>query len=259
MARERLSMRKITEVLRLNQEGKLSARMIARSCKLARSTVAEYLRRFREAGLTWPVSEGLDDEKLEKLLFPATDKVAGDQRSLPDMVYIREELQRKHVTLQLLWEEYREREPQGYSYSQYCQHYREWTGKLAVSLRQEHRAGEKMFVDYAGDTIPIHDQNTGRITEGHLFVAVLGCSNYTYAEITPSEQLSDWIGAQVRALEFIGGVPQIVVPDNAKSAVTNPCWYDPDINPTYLELAGHYGFAVIPARIKRPKDVPRHS
>jgi transposase len=254
MARERLSMRKITEVLRLNQEGKLSARTIARSCKLARSTVAEYLRRFRVTGLTWPVSEGLDDEKLEKLLFQDDSRGRRVRRSFPDMVYIREELRRKHVTLQLLWEEYREREPQGYSYSQYCQHYREWVGKLAVSLRQEHRAGEKLFVDYAGDTIPIHDQNSGQITEGHLFVAVLGCSNYTYAEITPSERLAEWIGAQVRALEFMGGVPQIVVPDNTKSAVTNPCWYDPDINPTYLELAEHYGFAVIPARIKRPKD-----
>lgn len=142
MARERLSMRKITEVLRLNQEGKLSARTIARGCKLARSTVAEYIRRAQAAKLTWPLPEGMDDEKLEKLLFPAEDRDKSTGRLFPDMVYIREELQRKHVTLQLLWEEYREREPRGYSYSQYCQHYREWTGKLAVSLRQEHRAGD---------------------------------------------------------------------------------------------------------------------
>ena len=247
-------MRKIREVWRLKQDGKLSNRAIARSCKLARSTVAEYVIRAQAAGLSWPLPEELDDEKLEKLLFPATDQVAGDQRPLPDMVYIREELRRKHVTLQLLWEEYRTREPQGYSYSQYCQHYREWVRKLAVSLRQEHRAGEKLFVDYAGDTIPIHDQNTGQITAGHLFVAVLGCSNYTYAEVTPTEQLSDWIGAQVHALEYINGVPKIVVPDNTKTAVTHPCWYDPDINLTYLELARHYGFAVLPARVKRPKD-----
>jgi len=254
MARERLSMRKIGEVLRLSQEGKLSFRVIARSCKLARSTVAEYLIRAQAAKVSWPLPEGLDDEQLEQLLFPAEAGRARTRRPFPDMVAIREELQRKHVTLQLLWQEYREREPQGYSYSQYCQHYREWVGKLAVSLRQEYRAGEKLFVDYAGDTIPLHDQNTGRITAGHLFVAVLGCSNYTYAEITPTEQLSDWIGAQVRALEFMGGVPGIIVPDNTKTAVTNPCWYDPDINFTYLELAKHYGFAVIPARIKRPRD-----
>jgi len=127
-------------------------------------------------------------------------------------------------------------------------------GTLAVSLRQEHRAGEKLFVDYAGDTIPIGDPLTGEITPGQLFVAVLGCSNYTYAEVTPTQQLPDWISAQVNALEAIDGVPQIVVPDNTKTAVTHPCWYDPDINLTYQEMAEHYGFAVLPARPRKPKD-----
>jgi transposase len=204
------------------------------------------------AGISWPLQEGLDDEKLEAKLFPVRE--SGWQRPAPEMAYIHNELKRRHVTLQLLWEEYREGEPQGYSYSQYCQLYRDWQGKQAISLRQEHRAGDKLFVDYAGDTIPIRDSQTGTITQGHLFVAVLGCSNYTYAEVTPTERLADWISAQVRALEFFGGVPRIVVPDNTRTAVTHPCWYDPDINLTYQELAEHYGFAVIPARQRKPKD-----
>ena len=253
MARERLSMRKLSEVLRLSLEQKLSARKVARSCCLARSTVSDYLARARVAGLCWPLPEGMDETRLESLLFPDPEAVV-PQRPPPDLINIRSELRRKHVTLQLLWEEYRSHTPTGYGYSQFCQLYRDWLGKQAVSLRQEHRAGEKLFVDYAGDTIPIHNRFTGVVTAGHLFVAVLGCSNYTYAEVTASEQLPDWIDAQVRALEYIRGVPQVVVPDNAKAAVSNPCRYDPDINRTYQELAEHYGFAVIPARPRKPKD-----
>lgn len=253
MAWETLSMRKLSEVLRLSLEQKQSVRRIARSCCLARSTVADYLGRARAAELGWPLPDGMDEERLNALLFPIREGVDAT-RSQPDMVYIRNELRSQHVTLQLLWEEYRSHTPEGYSYSQYCQLYRNWLGKQAVSLRQEHRAGEKLFVDYAGDTIPIHDPRTGTVTRGHLFVAVLGCSNYTYAEVTPAEQLPDWIGAQVRTLEFIGGVPLVVVPDNTKTAVKSPCRYDPDINLTYQDLAEHYGFAVIPARRRKPKD-----
>lgn len=253
MARERLSMRKLSEVLRLSLEQKLSARKVARSCCLARSTVSDYLARARLAGLGWPLPDGMDEACLEGLLFPIPEEVV-PQRTPLEFLYIRNELRRKHVTLQLLWEEYRSHTPKGYGYSQYCQLYRDWLGKQAVSLRQEHRAGEKLFVDYAGDTIPIHNRLTGTVMAGHLFVAVLGCSNYTYAEVTASEQLPDWIGAQVRALEYIRGVPQVVVPDNAKALVTSPCRYDPDINRTYQELAEHYGFAVIPARPRKPKD-----
>jgi len=253
MARETLSMRKLSEVLRLSLEQKLSVRQVALSCRLARSTVSDYLARARLAGLDWPLPDGMEEARLEALLFPRPEAVA-PQRPPPDLIYIRNELRRKHVTLQLLWEEYRSHTPNGYGYSQYCQLYRDWLGMQAVSLRQEHRAGEKLFVDYAGDTIPIHNRLTGAVTAGHLFVAVLGCSNYTYAEVTASEQLPDWIGAQVRALEYIRGVPLVVVPDNAKAAVRSPCRYDPDINLTYQELAAHYGFAVIPARPRKPKD-----
>jgi len=252
MAREMLSMRKLSEVLRLKLEQKVSVRKIAGSCCLARSTVADYLARAQAAGLDWPLPEGMDEEALERRLFP--EPRAGVPRPTLEMVYLRNEMRKPGVTLQLLWEEYRSHDPDGYGYSQFCQLYRNWLGKQAISLRQEHRAGEKLFVDYAGDTILIIDPKTGAVSEGHLFVAVLGCSNYTYAELTPTEQLPDWIGAQVNALDDIGGVPLVVVPDNTKTAVRSPCWYDPDINLTYQEMAEHYGFTVIPARVRKPKD-----
>lgn len=252
MAREMLSMRKLSEVLRLSLEQKVSVRKIARSCCLARSTVSDYLGRAKVAGLGWPLPEGMDEDLLERLLFPVRET------SLPrpalDMAYLRNEMRKQSVTLQLLWEEYRSHTSDGYSYSQFCQLYGDWVGKQAISLRQEHRAGEKLFVDFAGDTIPIHDPRTGEISQGHVFVGVLGCSNYTYAEVTATEKLSDWIGAQVHALEEIKGVPLVVVPDNTKAAVRSPCWYDPDINLTYQEMAEHYGFTVIPARVRKPKD-----
>jgi transposase len=233
-------------------EQKVSLRKIAVSCCLARSTVADYLGRAQAAGLGWPLPEGMDEDELERRLFSV--RPAASPRPALDMVYIRNEMRGRNVTLQLLWDEYRSHTPEGYSYSQYCQLYRNWLGRQAISLRQEHRAGEKLFVDFAGDTIPIVDPKTGAITPGQLFVAVLGCSNYTYAEVTPTQQLPDWIGAQVNTLEDLKGVPLVVVPDNTKTAVSSPCWYDPDINLTYQEMAEHYGFTVIPARSGRPKD-----
>ena len=252
MARELLSMRKLSEVLRLSLEQQVSVRRIAASCCLARSTVSDYLGRARAAGLGWPLPAGLDEDKLEQLLFPVREAVS--PRPVLDLAYIRNEMRGRAVTLQLLWEEYRSHTPDGYSYSQFCQLYRDWLGKQAISLRQEHRAGEKLFVDFAGDKLPITDPKNGAITQGHLFVAVLGCSNYTFAEVTPTEQLPEWIGAQINALEAIKGVPLVVVPDNPKAMVTRPCWYDPDINPTYQEMAEYYGFTVIPARTGKPKD-----
>jgi len=246
-------MRKVEEVLRLTLEQKLSVRQVAASCGLARSTVSDYLGRARVAGLGWPLPEGIDEARLEELLFPPRPASGPPQRTL-DLPYIHRELKRKHVTLQLLWEEYRGREPKGYGYSQYCQLYGRWARTLSPSLRQEHRAGEKLFVDYSGDTVSIVDPHTGEVTQAHLFVAVLGCSNYTYAELTASEGLEDWLGAHVRALEFLGGVPRILVPDNAKTAVRRPCWYDPELNLSYQELAEHYQVAIVPARPRKPKD-----
>jgi transposase len=154
----------------------------------------------------------------------------------------------------LLWEEYYAEHPNGYRYSQFCELYRRWSRKLKVSMRQIHKAGEKLFVDYAGHTLPIVNRYTGEISEAQVFVAVMGASNYTFAEATLSQNLSDWLGSHVRAFEFLGGVPEMVVPDNLKSAVSKPCRYDPELNPSYQDLAEHYGTAVIPARVRKPKD-----
>jgi transposase len=173
---------------------------------------------------------------------------------MPAMYDLYQELHKKGVTLQLLWQEYKELNPDGYQYSQFCQLYRQWVQKLDVCLRQEYRAGEKLFVDYAGQTIPIQDPFTGKIQCAYLFVATLGASNYTFAEASLAQDLSSWIQSHVHALEFLGGVPHILVPDNLKVGVTNPCRYEPDINPTYQDLAQHYGTVVIPARIGKPQD-----
>jgi transposase len=167
---------------------------------------------------------------------------------------VHRELRRKSVTLDLLWQEYKADHPDGYRYSWFCEHYRQWAGRLSVSLRQTHTPGEKLFVDYAGQTLPIIDGLTGEIRQAQLFVAVLGASNYTYAEATWTQQLPDWIGSHVRVFEFLGGVPAILVPDNLKSGVKRASFYDPDLNPTYRDLAAHYGVAVLPARPRKPKD-----
>ena len=186
-------------------------------------------------------------------LFPPIPAPA-QARGLPAWPVIHHELKRKGVTLFLLWQEYREQCPLGYQYSWFCDRYRQWLGKLDLVMRQDHRAGEKLFVDYAGQTVPIVDPHTGEIHDAQIFVAVLGASNYTYSEATWTQGLADWIGSHQRAFAFLGGVPEIVVPDNLKSGISKAHRYEPDINPTYQELASHYGVAVIPARVRRPKD-----
>jgi transposase len=158
------------------------------------------------------------------------------------------------MTLKLLWDEYKQAHPDGYGYCQFCLLYRRWAGKLDLTMHQHHRAGEKMFVDYAGETMPVIDSRTGEIREASIFVASLGASSYTYAEASFSQDLPSWIGAHVRAFHFFAGAPEILVPDNLWSGVTHPCRYEPDINKTYLEMAQHYGVAVIPARVRKPRD-----
>jgi len=254
MPAKRLSMRKIREVLRLKWARGMSNRKIATSCGIGRPTVSEYLRRAEEAGLSWPLPADLDDARLERLLFPPPPDLPAESRGIPDWAYIHKELRHKHVTLFLLWQEYRQSHPKGYQYSWFCEHYRAWRGKLDVVMRQNHRAGEKLFVDYAGQTVPIIDRNTGEIREAQVFVAVLGASNYTFAEATWSQALPDWIGSHVRAFQFLGGVPELVVPDNLKSGVSKAHRYEPDTNPTYQDMASHYGVAVLPARVRKPKD-----
>jgi len=254
MPAERLSMRKIKEILRLKWSCGLSNRKIAQSCAISRSAVAEYLMRASAAGLVWPLPAEWDDAKLEELLFPAATGVSREQRPVPDWAELHQEYKRKGVTLSLLWQEYKAQHPNGYQYSQFCELYRAWTDKLDPVMRQEHKFGEKMFVDYAGQTVPISDPLTNEIREAQIFLAVLGASNYTYAEATWSQALPDWIGSHNRAFSYFGGVTSLIVPDNLKSGVSKACRYEPDINPTYQELADHYGTAILPARVKKPRD-----
>lgn len=246
-------MRQIKEVLRLAWESRLGAREIGRSLSIAHPTVLRYLAHAREKGLTWPLPAGMDDATLERCLAGRSSSLL-TRRPQPDCATIHRELQQKGVTLQLLWQEYRDVHPSGYQYTQFCEHYRWFCKKLDFSLRQTHKAGEKFFVDYAGVTVPIMDPATGEQRSAQIFVAVLGASNYTFAEATLSQDLPSWILSHVRAFEFFGGVPAIVVPDNLKSAVTRPCRYEPEINTTYQEMALHYGTAIIPARVRKPKD-----
>lgn len=247
-------MRKIKEALRLHFEHQQSARQIARSCDIARSTVKEYLDRAQKAGIPWPLPAEWDDATLENRLFPPVPLISPEKRQMPPMEYLHQERKKKGVTLQLLWHEYKEANPPGYQYSQFCELYRKWLDKLDVCLRQEHRAGEKLFVDYAGQTIPIQDPQTGGNREAYLFVATLGASNYTFAEASLTQDLPSWIQSHVHAFEFFNGATEILVPDNLKTGVTHPCRYEPDINPTYSDLAEHYGTVVIPTRIAKPKD-----
>jgi len=248
-------MRRVREVLRLCWEQQLSARQVARSIGLGRSTVAEYLRRAQAAGLSWPLPAGIDDAELEQRLFPPQPTAPSGNRPVPDWAQVHEELKHKGVTLALLWEEYKATSPAtGFQYSWFCRAYRLWAGLLDLSMRQDHRAGEKLFVDYAGPTVAIVNPHTGEVRDAQIFVAVLGASNYTYAEATWTQSLPDWIGSHIRAFEFFGGSAELLIPDNLKSAVIKPHLYEPDLNPTYQELASHYGSAVIPARVRRPKD-----
>jgi transposase len=254
MPGKRLSMRKIKEVLRLKFELGRSNREIGLSCGIGSSTVSEYLQRTRSAGLSWPIPEEMSETALEQLLFPPPPP-QGIVRLTPDYAAIHRELQaRKHVTLNLLWQEYKEQQPDGYQYSWFCQHYREWAGRLDVVMRHEHRAGEKMFVDYAGQTVNIIDRETGEIKPAQIFVAVLGASNYTFAEATSSQQLEDWVMSHARAFSYFGGVAEVVVPDNLKSGVSKSCRYEPELNPTYQDLARHYRTAVLPTRARKPRD-----
>jgi transposase len=247
-------MRKVREVLRLKFDGGQTNRRIARSCHISRPTVSDYLLRFEKAGLEWPAAAALDDATLEQKLFAPVPVAPIAGRAVPDWSQVHRELRRKGVTLTLLWHEYKAAHPEGFQYSWFCDQYRAWTRKLDVVMRQEHRAGEKLFVDYAGQTAEVVDRRTGEIRHAQIFVAVLGASSYTYAEATWTQQLPDWIGAHVRAFQFLGGVSEVLVPDNLRSGVSKAHRYEPDLNPTYADLASHYGVAVLPARVRKPRD-----
>lgn len=252
MPTERLPMRKVREVLRLKHACGASDRLIAQSLGIGRTTVGEYLRRAAVVGMTWPVE--LDDAELERLLFTPAGFYEGPTRPQPDWSRMHAELRRRGVTLLLLWEEYRAEHADGYGYSRFCDLYGEWRKGVTATMRQTHVAGEKLFVDFAGDTVPVIDGLTGEVRAAHVFVAVLGASNYTFAEARWSEGLADWIGAHVDALAFLGGVPKLIVCDNLKAGVTAACRYEPGINRTYQDMATHYGTSILPARVRRPRD-----
>jgi transposase len=253
----RKSTRKIKEVLRLRNDLKLEQRQIARSCSLSVSTVHEYLKRAAAANIGWPLPDGWDDARLAAALFPPPDVPPRPttRKPPPDFAAVHEQLQRhRHVTLQLVWEEYRDANQDGYGYSRFCELYQRWRQKLDVVLRQEHKAGEKAFVDWAGATMPIYDRDTGNVWQASLFIAALGASSYTWAEVTRDQQMESWLLAHIHALEHWGGVPLLVVPDNTRTGVSKACRYDPDVNPTYQNFAAHYGFGVLPARPYKPRD-----
>lgn len=252
MATERLSMRKTREILRLKWVLGRSHRDVERACSVGLGTVSETVSRAKLAGLDWAAVEGLSDEELEARLYPKIP--TGTARALPDPVYLHTELRRPGVTLRLLHVEYLEQHRDGYGYTQFCEHYRQWLARRRLSMRQVHRAGEKLFVDYAGKKPSIVDEKTGERIDVELFIGVLGASNFTYAEATRTQRSHDWIGSHTRCLAELGGVPGAIVPDQLKSGVTDACRYEPRVQRVYEELAQHYGTVILPARPARPRD-----
>ena len=257
MAATRLLMRRLRELLRLKYAVGLTHRAIAQACAVGLGTVSEYLTRVTAAGLHWPLPDDLDDAALEARVFARPIDPARLDQALPAWSQVHQELKRPGVTLQLLWLEYRAVHPTGYAYSHFCARYRAWARTLKPSMRQVHRAGEKLFVDFSGKRPSLVDATTGELVRVELFVGVLGASGLIYAEATRSQELPAWVGAHVHMIEYFGGSHAIWVPDNLKSGVTTSNYYEPEINRTYAELARHYGAIVLPARAAHPKDKPK--
>ncbi len=258
MSRNHISMRKTKELLRLRFNCGYSHSVIAKSLGIGSTTVGECLQRAKDANISWPLPNDLTDEQLEGRLYPSIQKIlpnADEQRGAIDWAYIHKELKRKSVTLMLLWTEHQAKYPRCLGYSQFCKRYGDWNKHLDVWMRQTHKAGEKLFVDYAGQTMPVVvDNRTGEVREAQIFVATLGASNFTYAEATWTQTLPDWINSHVRTFEFFQGCTELVIPDNLRSGVHKSHLYEPDINPTYQDMAEHYNVAIFPARVRKPKD-----
>ncbi len=249
-------MRQVFEAFRLAFDQGRSQREIARALGRSQRTVNDYLRRFRGTGLPWPVPPEVDEAEVEARLF-ATDAPGARGRAVPDRATLHAELKQKGVTLQLLWIEYKQRTPDGYQYTQFCQHYRTWADTLEPALRQAHVAGEKTFVDSAGLTMPVHDAVTDTVRQAQIFVGALGASHLLFAESTWTQSLPDWSGWHVRMVEYVGGVTALIVPDNLRAAVTQPCYYEPTVHPTHQDFATHLGTAILPARVRHPCDKAR--
>lgn len=246
-----LPMVKFREIIRLHELG-YNQTEIACSCVVARSTVQDYIRRASAKGLSYEQLKGMSDREAQAFL--GKEKTASVPAKAINFELVYQELGKKGVTLALLWQEGIDRGDWRLSYGQFCRRYNQWRGRQNLSMRQVHKAGEKLFVDYCGVSVPVTQPDTGVVTAAQIFVACLGASNYTLAEATPSQTLPHWIGSHQRALNFLGGVPACIVPDNLKSAITDPCRYEPGINRSYQDFAAHYQTAVIPARPKAPKD-----
>lgn len=255
MPKRRLKMRKIKEVLRLKFDANLNNRQIAAILKLSASTVYKHVKAAERCKLDWPLDDTLDDLALEKLLYNDSPAVSKKASGSFDVTSIHIELKKKGVTLQLLWEEYRLIIGEnGYSYSQFCKHYRDWKKTLKRSMRQVHEAGDKVFIDYVGPKVDIYDNDSNQMRQANIFVACMGASNFTFAEATWTQSLSDFIASHIRMFNYFGGVPSLLVPDNLKSAVSKACKYDPVLNETYADLAEHYHTAIMPTRPRAPKD-----
>jgi len=247
-------MKKIEEILRLKYESGLSNRAIAGACKISNSTVGEYLRRAKAAGISWPLGE-LGEDALYQKMFGEQPQLPEKAKPLPDWEEVRKELRKKGVTLHLIWIEYIEKHPDGYQHTQFEEYYRRWKkANCEPIMHNTHVGGERMQVDYVGLKMQVTNPETGEVSQVPVFVAELPASNYIYAEAQSSENQCNWNNGHVRAIEFFGGVVRIVVPDNLKTGITKPNYYEPDINPAYQELAEHYQFAVLPARVKKPRD-----
>lgn len=256
MAQERISMRKIKEVLRLYYEAKVSQNSIAKVVSIGRYSVQQYLLRFRASGLSWPLTEDISEEELERRLFPGKKTFSGKKPEL-DYEYLLREIRRPDATLGVLWEEYKQQNPAGYHYSYFCDLFNQYRNRVNSSMRQEHKAGEKTFVDFGDSPLKIITADTGEELATKIFVSVWGASTYMYAESSFGEGLPDWIRLNVNAVEYFGCCSKAIVPDNLKAAVNKACKYEPELNPTYAEFAEHYGTVIYPARPYKPKDKSR--
>jgi transposase len=254
MATERLSMRHTREILRQRYTLGRSHRAIAQSLSISHGAVGATVVRAQAAGLDWAQVQALTDAALEARLYGRPEAAGGRQRPAPDCAYLHAERRKPGVTLELLHLEYLERHPDGYRYTRFCDLYRRWLTRRGLTMRQVHHGGEKLFVDYAGQKPSVIDSTTGERIAVELFVAVLGASNYTYAEATLTQQVPDWIASHQRAFAFVGGVTAAVVCDQLKSGVVIPCRYEPGLQRTYEELAQPYGTVIVPARPANARD-----